>query len=94
MAQPVQVASEVLSDPAPAPATENATTQMTPVTRSLRVLVADDVAMNREIAGSFLRSAGHESVCVDDGAEAVKRSRVGRLRRDPNGRSHARHGRP
>lgn len=39
--------------------------------RALRVLVVDDVAMNRDIARSFLCAAGHEVVCVDGGAEAV-----------------------
>ncbi len=39
---------------------------------SLRVLVVDDVAMNRDIAGSFLRAAGHDVTCVEDGAEAIK----------------------
>ena len=41
------------------------------VGRVLRVLVVDDVLMNRDIASSFLRSAGHEVVCAEDGAEAV-----------------------
>jgi signal transduction histidine kinase/ActR/RegA family two-component response regulator/HPt (histidine-containing phosphotransfer) domain-containing protein len=39
--------------------------------RVLRVLVVDDVLMNRDIASSFLRMAGHEVTCVDGGAEAV-----------------------
>ncbi len=43
----------------------------TPATAFLRVLVVDDVAMNRDIAGSFLRSAGHTVICVDGGALAV-----------------------
>ena len=38
----------------------------------LRVLVVDDVAMNRDIAGSFLRAAGHGVICVESGAEAVE----------------------
>ena len=41
------------------------------LSRRLRVLVVDDVLMNRDIAGSFLSSAGHEVTCVDGGAEAV-----------------------
>lgn len=41
------------------------------VVRVLRVLVVDDVLMNRDIASSFLRSAGHEVLCAEDGAEAV-----------------------
>jgi PAS domain S-box-containing protein len=36
-----------------------------------RILVVDDVAMNRDIAAAFLRSAGYEIVCVEGGAEAV-----------------------
>ena len=39
---------------------------------ALDVLVVDDVAMNRDIAGSFLRAAGHRVTCVDGGAEAVE----------------------
>ena len=39
--------------------------------RPLRVLVVDDVAMNRDIAGSFLRAAGHEARYADSGAAAV-----------------------
>ncbi len=39
--------------------------------RHLRVLVADDEAMNRSIASGFLAAAGHEVVCVDNGAAAV-----------------------
>jgi CheY-like chemotaxis protein/HPt (histidine-containing phosphotransfer) domain-containing protein len=37
----------------------------------LHVLVVDDVAMNRDIAGSFLNAAGHKVTCVEGGAEAV-----------------------
>ncbi len=40
-------------------------------TPAMRVLVVDDVEMNREIAAAFIRSAGHEVVCVGSGAEAV-----------------------
>jgi signal transduction histidine kinase/ActR/RegA family two-component response regulator len=39
--------------------------------RALSVLVVDDVAMNRDIAGAFLRSAGHKVSCADGGAAAV-----------------------
>ena len=38
----------------------------------LRVLVVDDVTMNRDIAGSFLRAASHEVACAEGGAEAVE----------------------
>ncbi len=39
--------------------------------RALRVLVVDDVEMNREVAGCFLRSGGHEVVAAASGAEAI-----------------------
>jgi signal transduction histidine kinase/DNA-binding NarL/FixJ family response regulator/HPt (histidine-containing phosphotransfer) domain-containing protein len=43
-----------------------------PATASpLRVLVVDDLAMNREIARAFLSAAGHEVACAEGGAEAV-----------------------
>ena len=38
----------------------------------LRVLVVDDVAMNRDIACTFLRAAGHDAISVGGGAEAVE----------------------
>ena len=38
---------------------------------ALRVLLVDDVAMNREIVASFLRAAGHITTCVKSGSEAV-----------------------
>ncbi|HEY0182786.1 MAG TPA: PAS domain S-box protein [Rhodopila sp.] len=37
----------------------------------LKILVVDDVVMNRDIAGSFLRAAGHEVTCVAGGSEAI-----------------------
>ena len=39
--------------------------------RPLRVLVADDVEINREIAKAFLCNAGHRVTCVSGGLEAV-----------------------
>ena len=38
----------------------------------LRVLVADDEEMNRSVASGFLSNAGHEVVCVDNGAAAFE----------------------
>jgi PAS domain S-box-containing protein len=38
----------------------------------LRVLVVDDVDMNREIARAYLQAAGHRVICAGSGAEAVK----------------------
>jgi CheY-like chemotaxis protein len=40
--------------------------------RPLHLLVVDDVAMNREIAGAFLRAAGHTVGYAGSGAEAVE----------------------
>ncbi len=39
--------------------------------RALLVLVVDDVAMNRDIAASFMRAVGHQVVCAAGGAESV-----------------------
>ena len=39
--------------------------------RALRLLVVDDIAMNRDIAGAFLVAAGHEVVCAEGGLDAV-----------------------
>jgi signal transduction histidine kinase/AmiR/NasT family two-component response regulator len=38
----------------------------------LRVLVAEDNAVNRKVVTAFLRRLGHEVVCVADGARAVE----------------------
>ncbi len=38
----------------------------------LRVLVVDDEALNRHISSGFLSTVGHQVVCVDNGAAAVK----------------------
>jgi len=43
-----------------------------PAASILRILVADDVAMNRDVASAFLRSVGHEVVCANNGAKAVE----------------------
>jgi CheY-like chemotaxis protein len=37
----------------------------------LHVLVVDDVAMNRDIASSFLCSAGHKVTCAENGEAAI-----------------------
>jgi CheY-like chemotaxis protein/HPt (histidine-containing phosphotransfer) domain-containing protein len=56
--------------PSPPAAPPN-TDALTPTPSVLHVLVVDDVAMNRDIAGSFLRAAGHRVTCVEGGAEAI-----------------------
>jgi CheY-like chemotaxis protein len=48
-------------------------------TRSLRVLIADDSAMNREIAAAFLRDAGHRVILADNGAEAISAAATAEL---------------
>jgi PAS domain S-box-containing protein len=62
---PLETASE--SPPAVPPAAD----APAPAPPVLHVLVVDDVAMNRDIAGSFLRAAGHKVTCVEGGAEAI-----------------------
>jgi CheY-like chemotaxis protein/HPt (histidine-containing phosphotransfer) domain-containing protein len=42
-----------------------------PLAPGLSVLVVDDIAMNRDIAASFLRAAGHAAIIVDSGTAAV-----------------------
>jgi CheY-like chemotaxis protein/HPt (histidine-containing phosphotransfer) domain-containing protein len=37
-----------------------------------RILVVDDIAMNRDVIGAFLRAAGHEVMMVDSGEAAVR----------------------
>ncbi|MBL8698872.1 MAG: response regulator [Alphaproteobacteria bacterium] len=44
--------------------------------RSLRVLVVDDMDVNRELASTILRKAGHEVEIATNGAEAVERVRT------------------
>ena len=39
--------------------------------KKLRILVADDMEVNRDIAKTFLRNQGHDVTCVVGGAEAV-----------------------
>jgi len=45
--------------------------------RGLKVLIVDDVAINRDIAASFIRAAGHEPVCAENGVEALTAAAVG-----------------
>jgi CheY-like chemotaxis protein len=47
--------------------------------RPLRILVVDDTPMNRDIARSFLRMAGHEVLLAEDGAGAVEFAAAGNL---------------
>jgi CheY-like chemotaxis protein len=42
-----------------------------PTSVILHVLVVDDIAMNRDLAASFLRAVGHKVTCVEGGKEAL-----------------------
>ena len=68
--QPTDIAAATrpAEPPASCPVTTDAVT--------LHVLVVDDVAMNRDFASCFLRAAGHEVTCAEDGREAVAAART------------------
>jgi two-component system sensor histidine kinase/response regulator len=57
---------------ASAPATQRKADGAASPQEGLRVLVVDDVLMNRDIAASFLRAAGHQVAFAEDGLQAVK----------------------
>ena len=67
-----QSVPDALVDQALITSVEDAAAKPAPVKRLLRVLVVDDVAMNRDIASSFLRSVGHEVACAEDGLAALE----------------------
>lgn len=54
----------------PVPATGSPAGRVLPVV--MRVLVVDDISINRDIASSFLRSAGHIVTCAESGAQAIE----------------------
>jgi PAS domain S-box-containing protein len=63
----------VISEPTPPAAVALPDIQPpAPPSGTLRVLVVDDVPMNREIASAFLEAAGHYPVCVEGGPQAVQ----------------------
>ena len=64
---PLPAAAEA---PAAAPAAEPAP-YVPDAPGGLRILVVDDVAMNRDIAMAFLRAAGHDPVCAESGPAAI-----------------------
>lgn len=43
----------------------------TEIGSAFRVLIVDDVAINRDIAASFLAAAGHKPTCAESGGEGV-----------------------
>jgi signal transduction histidine kinase/CheY-like chemotaxis protein len=51
--------------------------EITPEPETLRILLADDLAMTRSVTADFLRSAGHSVTEVADGEAAVEAVRTG-----------------
>lgn len=70
-----QPAALIIDHPVPAPGV--AAPEPSGEARALRVMVVDDVAMNRDIASAFLRTGGHEVLCVGSGREAVEAASAG-----------------
>ncbi|HYD29904.1 MAG TPA: ATP-binding protein, partial [Azospirillaceae bacterium] len=50
---------------------------MTPAPRRVRILLAEDLDMNRELAVRMLTGAGHVVASVEDGAKALEAARTG-----------------
>ncbi len=70
---PLAAGSRPAPPPANVPARGPPDTPAVPTpARALRVLVVDDIAMNRDIAGSLLRAGGHEVAYAEGGAAAVE----------------------
>jgi signal transduction histidine kinase/DNA-binding NarL/FixJ family response regulator len=68
---------ELPCGPVPLAAVDAAPRSCLPDAPRLRVFVADDELLNRNIASGFLSIAGHEVVCVDNGAAAVEAAATG-----------------
>ena len=67
---PAPLAAAAAPDPAPAEASADPP-EKRPAPRRLRVLVAEDNAVNRQVIMAFVRGLGHDVRCVPDGAAAV-----------------------
>ena len=65
-----------------------------PWIQPLRLLVVDDNAVNRELICALLSPFDLRIDTAVDGVEAVEAAPATRLRRDPDGRADAEHGRP
>ncbi|MBF5094892.1 response regulator [Azospirillum sp. INR13] len=68
-AMPAPAAEPPVPPPAPQPASMPGPAASAP--GSLRILVAEDVEMNRLLAVTLLKQAGHSVAAVEDGAQAV-----------------------
>jgi PAS domain S-box-containing protein len=66
-----RVAMATIEPRSVAEATPPAADPVATLPAGLRVLVVDDIAMNRDVAESFLRSSGHSVTCVAGGVEAI-----------------------
>ena len=58
--------------------------------RRLRVLVAEDNAVNQQVAVGMLERAGHEAIVAENGREVARPPREGDVRRGAHGRADAR----
>jgi signal transduction histidine kinase len=59
-----------VNEPAAGPPVEATVT--TPAVEVRRVLLVDDIAMNRDVVGAFLRSAGHEVWLAENGQDGIR----------------------
>ena len=66
VAAPAEAASQLSAEPAAAPA---------PAARQLRILLADDLVMNRKLITEMLERRGHRVEAVENGKEAVTAAR-------------------
>ena len=62
--------------------------------RKLRILLAEDNPANQKLAARILLDRGHAVEFAADGNEAISLAEQQPLRRDPDGRANAWHGRP
>jgi CheY-like chemotaxis protein len=68
---PLKIGSKAIDTNSLTPSALNVPQEQPKQAHVLNVLVVDDVQMNRDIAGSFLRAAGHSPTYAESGEEAV-----------------------
>jgi len=71
IAQP-EIAREDIAEAQMAPPLPPKTATLTPPGAIVRVLLVDDIAMNRDIIGAFLRAEGHHVILAESGQEAIQ----------------------